>query len=284
MESQAPQPTYFRVIISKMYLGSVSKMMDGMMSLKSEFNNKQAILSLLVRLPLTIIYLLIAGRLFDINVSPAIAQETRVELKDSGKSSYSNAGQINENSFRDSKAWARRLDGIDRDKWQKPDEVINKLLITNQSIVADIGAGTGYFSTRIAARYPKSKIYAVDLSSEMLDYIKERANNENLSNIHVIKAAKSGPNLPEKVDLVLLVNAYAHKDDPINYFTMLKQYLKDDGRVALIFFNESAERGPPKNMRIPEASALEYMQKAGYTLLSSHKLIPDEYFLVFSKQ
>lgn len=251
------------------------------MALKSKIYGKRDVISSPLRFPLIVIYLIFAGNLSFFITSYASAQEMRVELVSPNKLSSPDTRQLNENSFKDAKAWAHRLDGIDRDKWQKPDEVIEKLLITNQSTVADIGAGTGYFSTRIAARYPKSKIYAVDLSSEMLDYIKEIANNENLSNIHVIKAAKSGPNLPEKVDLVLLVNAYAHKDDPINYFTMLKQYLKDDGRVALIFFNEDAEQGPPRNMRIPEASAIEYMQKAGYTLLSSHKLIPDEYFLIF---
>ena len=255
-----------------------------MMQFKSQKYNQQIIISVISRFYISLNYFIIIVNMLAFNCSSSFSQEMDGEFVRSGKIASPNLVQLNENSFKDTKSWARRLDGVDRDEWQKPNEVIDRLLVGNESVVADIGAGTGYFTTRIAARYPKSRLYAVDLSSEMLDYIKERANNEKLSNIHVVQADKSGPNLPEKVDLAILVNAYGHKDDPVNYFTMLKKYLKDDGRVALVFFNDEAERGPPKNMRISEATAIEYMQKAGYKLLFSHKIIPDEYFLIFTQK
>lgn len=187
----------------------------------------------------------------------------------------------NEITFQNTKVWSQRLDDPDRDKWQKPNEVIEKLALSDGSIIADIGAGTGYFSTRIAQRYPKAKVYAVDLSSEMLDFIREKSAINKLNNIQVVQATKFGPSLPEKVSLILLVNAYVHREDPVKYFIMLKNYLNQGGRIALIFFDENSEKGPPKNMRISEKEAIDDMKRAGFELMHSYKIISDEYFLIF---
>src|SRR5262249_35820424 len=105
-------------------------------------------------------------------------------------------------SFGDAEKWAKEFDNPPRDAWQKPDEVLDALHLQRTDKVADIGAGTGYFSVRIAKRVPDGKVFSVDIEPDMVRYLGERAHREHLSGLVPVLAA-AGPNLPEPVDLVL---------------------------------------------------------------------------------
>ena len=124
------------------------------------------------------------------------------------------------------------FDDPKRDGWQKPHEVIQALALKPDATVADIGAGTGYFSVRLAHRVPKGKVYAVDLEPDMVRHLAARAKREQLPNVLAVQAAPDDPRLPQKVDLVLLVDTYHHLGDPVRYFSALKQGLAPQGRVA----------------------------------------------------
>jgi cyclopropane fatty-acyl-phospholipid synthase-like methyltransferase len=147
-----------------------------------------------------------------------LAQTPSVEHEhadDHRMSSHSDRGY--QHSFGQAEIWAKEFDDPARDAWQKPDEILDALHLEGTSRVADLGAGTGYFSVRIAKRVPEGKLFAVDIEPDMLRYLRERAHHEHLNVIVPILASVDSANLPEPVDLVLVVDTYHHIDNRIAY-------------------------------------------------------------------
>src|SRR5690349_4414819 len=135
--------------------------------------------------------------------------------------------------FGDAQKWAHVFDDPARDEWQKPHEVIEVLRLKPDAIVADIGAGTGYFSARLARMLTRGKVYAVDLEPDMVRYLDERAQREGLKNLVPLRGGARETNLPEPVDLVLLVDVYHHIEDRAPYFERVKNLLRAQARVAI---------------------------------------------------
>ena len=183
----------------------------------------------------------------------------------------------------DSAEYARVLEDPKRDSWQKPHEVIGALKLAPDATVADIGAGTGYFSVRFAHMLPQGRVYAVDIEPDMVEYLAERAKKENLPNIVPVAAAPDDPRLPAPVDLAILVDVFHHVADRGRYLQKLRDSLKPSGRVAIIDFQRDAEMGPPKSARIPPDQVKADFKRAGYVLASEHTFLPDQYFLVFRR-
>jgi cyclopropane fatty-acyl-phospholipid synthase-like methyltransferase len=115
-----------------------------------------------------------------------------------------------EHSFGGAEKWAKVFDDPERDAWQKPHEVIQALALKPDSVIADIGSGTGYFSMRFAHMVPNGKVYGVDIEPDMVKYLAERAKREGLENVTAIAGAPGDPRLPEKADLIILVDVYHH--------------------------------------------------------------------------
>lgn len=186
-----------------------------------------------------------------------------------------------DHSFADSEKWAKVFDDPKRDAWQKPHEVIQALALRPDAVVADIGSGTGYFAVRFAHMVSKGRVYGVDTEPDMVKYLAERAKREGLRNLVSIKAGAGDPRLPEKADLIVLVDVYHHVDDRERYFSKLRNSLKSGGRIAVIDFRMDSAEGPPKAARIAPAQVKSEMQKAGYALDREHAFLPNQYFLVF---
>ena len=184
-------------------------------------------------------------------------------------------------SFGDAGKWAQVFDDPKRDAWQKPHEVIQALALKPDAVVADIGSGTGYFSSRIANMTPRGRVYGVDTEPDMVKYLADRAKREGLKNIAPVKGAPDDPRLPEKVDLVLLVDVYHHIDDRERYFRRLAASLKPGGRVAVIDFRMDSPDGPPRSARIAPDRVKAELKSAGYVLHREHEFLPNQYFLVF---
>jgi SAM-dependent methyltransferase len=184
-------------------------------------------------------------------------------------------------SFSGAERWAHVFDDPARDAWQKPHEVIQALALAPDARVADLGAGTGYFSARLANMLPGGRVYAADIEPDMVRYLGERAQREGLKNIVPVQAAPDDPRLPEKVDLILLVDVYHHIGDRVRYFRALREGLRPGGRVAIVDFRLDAPEGPPRASRVPPAQAKSEMQSAGYALAAEHGFLPRQYFLVF---
>lgn len=189
--------------------------------------------------------------------------------------------QTHQHSFHDAERWAHVFDDPARDQWQKPHEVIRALSLKPDARLADIGAGTGYFSARLSRMLPQGKVYAVDVEPDMVKYLGERAAREGLQNLFPVRGSGSEANLPEPVDLVLLVDVYHHIDDRVRYFDNLKNSLRAGARVAIIDFRLDAKDGPPAAARIAPAQVKSEMARAGYALSAEHAFLPSQYFLVF---
>ena len=186
-----------------------------------------------------------------------------------------------QHSFGDAEKWAHVFDDPERDAWQKPHQVIEALGLKPDAIVADLGAGTGYFATRLANMLPKGTVYAVDVEPEMVKHLGERAKREGLKNLSPVAARPDDPRLPAQVDLILLVDVYHHIENRSRYFRKLATSLKPGGRLAVIDFRLDSPEGPPREARIPPEKVKAELAGAGYVLASEHGFLPRQYFLVF---
>ena len=186
-------------------------------------------------------------------------------------------------SFSGAEKWARVFDDPKRDEWQKPHEVIKALALEPDAVVADIGAGTGYFAARFAHMVPGGRVYGVDTEPEMVKYLADRARREGLQNVIAVPATPDDPRLPEKADLIILVDVYHHIDDRERYFRRLGGSLKPGGRVAIIDFRKESNAGPPKSARVEPGRVKEELTSAGYTLAAEHTFLPNQYFLIFRR-
>lgn len=185
--------------------------------------------------------------------------------------------------FRDAERWTQVFDDPQRDVWQKPDEVLRALALPPDALVADLGAGTGYFAVRLAKLLPAGRVYAVDIEPDMVRYLAERAQRENLANLTAVQGTPDDPKLPGKVDLVLLVDVYHHVDERERYFRRLGDHLRPSGRIAVIDFRPDSPMGPPRSARIAAERVKDELKRAGYALAQTHDFLPNQYFLVFER-
>lgn len=186
-----------------------------------------------------------------------------------------------QHSFSNAESWAKEFDDPKRDAWQKPHEVIGALAPKPDAVIADIGAGTGYFSVRFAHMAPQGRVYGVDTEPDMVKYLAERAKRDGLANLTAVQAAPGDPRLPEKADLVVLVDVYHHIDGRERYFRKLRTSLRPGGRVAIIDFRMDSPYGPPAAGRVAPDRVKAELKRAGYVLDREHGFLPYQYFLVF---
>lgn len=184
--------------------------------------------------------------------------------------------------FQDAQQWAKKFDEPARDEWQKPEQVLGAMRLTDTMLVADVGAGTGYFSTRLAKLVPKGKVYAADVEADMVKYLGERAQKENLTNITPVQASPDSANLPEAMDRILFVDTYHHIGNRETYFKTLANSLKDDGQLVIVDFKMDSPDGPPKMHRISIEKMTEELTAAGYQFVEKQDL-PRQYIAVFNK-
>jgi cyclopropane fatty-acyl-phospholipid synthase-like methyltransferase len=183
--------------------------------------------------------------------------------------------------FDDPARFAKSFDDPKRDAWQMPDRVIAALALTPNASVADIGAGTGYFSTRLARAVPGGAVYAVDIEPNMVAHLKTRAAGEQLTNITPVLASATSPNLSRPVDLILVVDTYHHIGDRPGYFRSLRSRLAPGGRIAIIDFRKDAPEGPPAHFRFTPEQIKQEMAEAGYSVDAEHDFLPRQHFLIF---
>jgi SAM-dependent methyltransferase len=184
-------------------------------------------------------------------------------------------------SFGSAERWAKEFDDPARDAWQKPDQVLDALNLERNALVADLGAGTGYFSVRIAKRVPEGKVFAIDIEPDMVRYLRDRAQQERLGRLVPVLASAVASNLPEPVDLVLVVDTYHHIDNRVAYFTKLRASLRPNGLLGLVDFKADSPNGPPPEHRISPEKVTAEFDAAGYALVATHLFLPRQYFLVF---
>jgi cyclopropane fatty-acyl-phospholipid synthase-like methyltransferase len=186
-------------------------------------------------------------------------------------------------SFQGAAQWAKEFDDPDRDSWQKPHEVIQALALKPDAVIADIGSGTGYFTVRIAHMVPKGKVYGVDTEPDMMKYLTERAKSMGLTNVIPVQAAPDDPCLPEKVDLIIIVDTFHHIENRARYLTKLHDSLKPDGRIAIIDYRMDSPDGPPVSARSTPDQLKAELSASGYSFLKQYDFLPKQYFLIFEQ-
>lgn len=183
--------------------------------------------------------------------------------------------------FDDPETWARNFDDPARDKWQMPDQVITALALKPGQSIADVGAGTGYFSIRLAKSTAAPKVFAVDIEESMVKYVGHRAAKEGLKNITGVLASQGSANIPELVDLILIVDTFHHIPARDAYFRALRASLKPGGRLAIIDWLPGGPMGPPERFRFsPEKIAAE-LEKAGWKKVGQHTFLPNQSFTIY---
>ncbi len=128
---------------------------------------------------------------------------------------------------------------------------------------------------------PQGRVYGLDTEPDMVKYLADRAKREGLKNISAVQAKPGDPQLPEKADVVILVDVYHHVENREQYFRHLQASLKPGGRLAIIDFKMDSPQGPPKAARIAPEQVKAELQSAGYLLAEEHGFLPNQYFLVF---
>ena len=187
-----------------------------------------------------------------------------------------------EHRFDNAEKWAKSFDDPARDAWQMPDRVIEALGIKPGQIVADVGAGTGYFTVRLAKSAAAPKVYGVDIEKSMVDYLSHRAMREGLKNVMAIQAGRDRTNLPEPVDIVLVVDTYHHIPGRVAYFTALQKLMKPGARLAIVDFKKDSPEGPPKEFRFTPEEISAELGKAGFSLRARHDFLPRQMFLIYA--
>ena len=171
-----------------------------------------------------------------------------------------------------------------RDTWQEPDQVMKTLHISPRDVVADIGAGGGYFTERFSKTVgPFGLVYATDVQDVMLENLKKRARAEGLHNVKVVRGAFDDPMLPENsCDLVFFSSVYKEIDNRVEYMRKVRRVLKSGGRVAIIEYRpEATVVGPPLEMRLSSEQVKGELTASGFTLGKEYDFLPREYFLIF---
>lgn len=168
-----------------------------------------------------------------------------------------------------------------RDKKLQIDRVMDILEISSGKIIADIGAGSRWFSVRAARRVTQTGIiYAVDINPEAIQYIQQRTKRGGISNIKVILGKAGDPLLPpHSIDAALLLKTYHEVAEPVALLRKLRESLRPEARIGIIDRNGTAE-----NHGINEDIVLREAREAGFTLIGRYDFVKadgEDYFLVF---
>ena len=178
------------------------------------------------------------------------------------------------------------LERADRAAWQKPDAVVAALDLKGDETVADVGAGSGYFTFRFARALPLGRVSAIDLEPEMLWHVHHKAMAEGLKNVDVVAAAPDDPKVPPGTDLAFVCDVLHHVQDPKAWLARLASELKAGARLVLVEFKEGElPEGPPAAMKIPKADLRALAEGAGFRLVADQDaLLPYQTFLVFERR
>lgn len=177
------------------------------------------------------------------------------------------------------------LERDEREREEAPTRAIKALGLPENAVIADVGAGSGYYSFRISPLVPQGKVIAVDIQPEMLVYLKDRAAKLGTTNVDPHLGTIDDLKLPaESLDAVLMVDAYHEFSHPSEMLASIKKSLKKNGRIFLLEFRGEDDRVPIKPLhKMTEAQARLELEAAGFRFVSNRRQLPWQHFMVFEK-
>jgi ubiquinone/menaquinone biosynthesis C-methylase UbiE len=184
----------------------------------------------------------------------------------------------------DPKAYIGALEDPQRDAYQKPHEVVHALGLKPGDIIADIGAGSGYFTFHLARHVgEKGKVYAVDVSPEMILRVNRRSREFKMNNVVSVLADSDDPLLPDQsVNRFFICDVWHHIENQTKYLSLMKKMLKPGGEIVMIdFHKKELPVGPPMQMKIAREDLIKQLDGNGYRLTKEHSFLPYQYFLEF---
>jgi cyclopropane fatty-acyl-phospholipid synthase-like methyltransferase len=183
--------------------------------------------------------------------------------------------------FEKAEDWARLFDDPSRAAWQKPDEVVALVALSPGMTVVDVGAGTGYFLSRLSrAVGERGQVIATDIEPDMVRYMTERAAREKLANVRAQAAPVDDVGVPAgSADRILFVDVWHHIGDRERYAARLHAALKPGGAVVIVDFDLESKRGPEGHKLDPEV-VLREMRAGGLTAELATETLPDQYVVI----
>jgi ubiquinone/menaquinone biosynthesis C-methylase UbiE len=183
-----------------------------------------------------------------------------------------------------SHAGADWLDRPEREREEEPDRAVEALALKPGAVVADLGAGSGYFTVRLARRVgPSGRVFAADIQPEMLSLLRARIAREQLANVVVLQSAENDPRLPARsCDLILMVDVYHELAQPQVILGKLLASLKPDGRLVLVEYRKEDPAVPIRpEHKMSVAEARLELEASGFQLDRVIDTLPRQHILVF---
>ena len=177
------------------------------------------------------------------------------------------------------------LERDNREDEEAPSKAISLIDLKADQVIADIGAGSGYYSFRIAQRFPESQVIAVDIQPEMLDFIKRRSRDIGLSNVEIQLGTVESIKLPpETIDAVLFGDAYHEFSHPYAMMRSIYEALKPGGLVYLLEYRAEDPKVPIKPLhKMTQAQAKKEMDFVGFNWVETKNELPWQHFMIFAK-
>jgi ubiquinone/menaquinone biosynthesis C-methylase UbiE len=169
--------------------------------------------------------------------------------------------------FEETEKWIEFLDKPERAAWQKPDEVVQALGLSGSETVVDVGAGSGYFTFRLAKALPKGVVIATDIDPEFVRHIHRKVMTDHLANVKVVLADPDDPSIDPAADLVFVCVVIHHVKSREPWLRKLFAEMKQGARFVVIEFKEGKlPEGPPEDVKIPTARLIAMVREAGFVL------------------
>jgi 2-polyprenyl-3-methyl-5-hydroxy-6-metoxy-1,4-benzoquinol methylase len=175
------------------------------------------------------------------------------------------------------------LEGPDRDAYQRPDQIMDALQIGENSVVADLGAGGGWFTVRLARRTLNGRVYAEDVQQEMIQAIERRVQREGLDKIvTMLLGTQTDAKIPEPLDAVLIVDTYHEMEQPVTLLRNVAKSLKPNGTIGIVNYKkDGGGPGPPMEERVDPERVIRDARAAGLELRKRENFLRYQYMLIF---
>jgi SAM-dependent methyltransferase len=187
--------------------------------------------------------------------------------------------------FKDTEKYIAFLERPDRAQWQKPDTIVAALGLAGNETVVDVGAGSGYFSFRLARALPRGTVIATDIKPEMVRHMHHKAMSEGIQNLRAVLGDAADPGVPPTADLVFVCDVFHHVPNQPAWLGKLASQMKSGARLVLVEFKQGKlPQGPPERLKLSRAKRIKLAKDAGLVLGEEKpKLLPYQTFMVFRK-